>query len=196
MTKATDKAILDALGAIREGQDVLSERLDTLEGNGSASVAATRTPKRPSGITQVQIPETPELLALKGQCSPSAQRIVERHMRVGVADHTEYVAKLETFTTSAGPSARLKYASLGLRLMVAGKSTPVRKAKATAKSVASPKAGGLGMLQPALDAPTSDWRDFIRATTDTSSIGTSAIAGRAWRARNVANGRDPNAAAS
>ena len=75
---------------------------------------------------------TPELLALKGQCSPSAQAIVEGHVRKGDPNMGEYVAKLATFCNDpARPSPRYRYA-LAMYAAMKGGVVKVRKVKPTA----------------------------------------------------------------
>lgn len=106
----------------------LMEEVEALKAQMQAiPVKAPREPR-----VEVALPETPELLALQGQCNPSAQRLVESHARrhiTGKEDMAEYVAKLETFCTNpARPSARLRYAR-GMFTTIKGGAPTNRKAR-------------------------------------------------------------------
>lgn len=204
-SKSDTQMILDAIQGVRA-------RLDALE---APTQAPTPTPIRtPTHDTPTRLPESPELLALQGQCRPSAQRIVQRHAKAGAEEMAEYIGKLAEFQAPGRPSARFQYACA---MLDAIENAPVRTAKAkpalprfntglseksaellarafipTKAQASTPKR----MKAPTSEADLSVWNAFIVATTDTRGIKASAIRTRAWRAREKAAGRDPYRSAS
>lgn len=160
---------------------------------------------RPATGTRVQLPASAALNALQGQCRPVAARIVEKHVKAGVADMQAYVAKLAEFQTGAYQSPRFQYANAMLAAMQSGKPTTpttrvgLRRPRNT--DAITPKRGNGGsavatVKQPKPDASNADWMAYVRAVDNgQSSVGAAAWRSRAWRAKEIANDRDPYRAA-
>lgn len=190
------------LGAL----DAIVGRIEALESKPQApKQAVSATPTQVSGV-----PESPELATLRDACNPAAARIVRSHAKKGVGDMILYVDKLAEFQANPErPSTRFQYASALLSAMqkqaeVKPAWTPDKRTAellARASEPAPAKRGrkaqsvavghGKRVKEPSADADLSVWRDFIKATQDTSGISAAGIRTRAWRAKERALGHDP-----
>ena len=73
------------------------------------------------------IPHTPELGALKGLCSPSAQATVERQFAKGAGEFQTYIEHLQEASPAFGKTPRTAYAAaLMMQSTTVGLSAPKR----------------------------------------------------------------------